>query len=175
MEARIGEAVAGALEVNLAELLRLRLTQEIPVAAPAAGADPSFSPPSGAAWEVLAVTGQLVTSAVVANRRPALRVTDQNGRFSTRVESAQTQAASLTSIYTWLAGLSAAIIGTQVNQLLPDPPLLVLPGRSLAFVTANLDVGDQWSALMLTVREWTFEEIVRQAEWLERHLPSGHE
>lgn len=173
MEARIGEAVAGALEVNLAELLRLRLTQEIALPNPAAGVDPSTVLPSGATWELLAVSAQLVSSAVVANRRPALRVTDQNGRFPSRIESAQVQAASLTGIFTWLAGLGSAVVGIQTDLILPSPPLVILPGHTLAFVTANLDVGDQWSNVVLTVREWTFEEIVRQAEWLERHLPSA--
>lgn len=164
----IGDLTVGALELGLYELLRQRLVSTVPVASPAAGADWVASPPAGSTWELLHVKAILTTSAVVANRAPVLRVRDNSGLDLDAYPAAAVVAASLAVEQDWEAG-----IGSQITTILnvagmSEPPPLVPLGGSLRSLTANLDVGDQWSGIVLTVREWSLNAVMSAGEWYAR-------
>lgn len=161
--------VGGARGLAFYELLRQRLTKAVPIANPAAGADWTQAVPAGVAWEVLSIEAQLLTSAVVANRNALLRVRDPDGREAVRIAPAVVQAASLPVVYTYLPGFGA--IASEAGQQLPLPsPLLYLPsGWQVGSLTTLLDVGDQWSAIVLTVREWSGHAVLAALDWLAAH------
>lgn len=119
---------------------------------PALGADPIFTVPGNQVWQVLALTGVLVTSAVVANRRPSVIVDDQTTTL-TQVASGIVTAASLTTRYSFTGGydLETGAAGAAVS----DPFLadVAIPaGYRLRFSTFALDVNDQWSAVTAWIR-----------------------
>lgn len=164
----LGDAVGGALELGLAELLRLRLVQTIPVANPAVGADWSAKVPPGCAWEVLGVKATLTTDAVVANRAPALVLSDPN-RVVHVVPSGIAQAASLADVYEWAIQYASPTVGSPtVGILLPLPAIPLSEGSTIASLTAAIDPGDQWSNVVLVVRQWSLTDVEAAAGWLSR-------
>lgn len=175
MDARLSEAVAGALEVNLAELLRQRLVQELTPVKPAVGAEWSVKVPNVAYWELLSIAYVLTTSAVVANRRTTVQVLDGNGLVVGEVDAIAVQAAGVGQQYVYSEDVGTPQTLVADSQGLPAHGVPLTPGWSIATKTALLDVGDQYSAIVVVIREWSFEELVRQAEWLERHLPPPHD
>lgn len=122
------------------------------VANPAPGNDPVIVVPGNQVWEVLALTGVLVTSAVVANRRPSVIVDDQTTTL-TQVATGIVTAASLTTRYSFTRGydLETGAAGAAVaDPFLADT---VIPaGFRLRFSTFGLDVGDQWSQVTAWIR-----------------------
>lgn len=129
-----------------------------PIATPAAGHDWSVLISSTDAVRVISISGQLVTSATVANRVPSLRVTTQDGAIVYRGVSNTSQAASLTDFWTWdsnlsgagYAGLYATGASINVNPML----LLWLPYQwKLSVTTFGLDTTDQWSGLYITYED----------------------
>lgn len=126
-------------------------------AAPAAGADFVMTAPSNSRLRVINVNGVLATSAAVATRAPHLQLfptTDNNSITATPA----TLAASLTVGYVWGPGLSKYNDGvTRISDGLPDG-WIIMGGQagfnSVGSVTGNLQVGDQWSHVYMTVEEW---------------------
>lgn len=119
---------------------------------PAPGADFAFVVPGNQVWQVVSVTAQLVTSAAVANRRPSLVVDDQTTTFA-RMNSGIVSAASLTTVWSWIADydLETGAAGSAVTD--PYPSGMVLPaGHRLRSVTALIDAADQWSSVVAWVR-----------------------
>lgn len=164
----LGDLTVGALELGLFELLRQRLVRTVPVANPAAGADWIATPPQGCAWELLHVKAILQTSAVVANRGPVVRLRDNAGLDLDAYPAAAVVAASLTVEQGWEAGLGAAVTAIlNVSSMSEPPPLVPLAG-SVRSLTANLDVGDQWSGIVLTVREWSLAGLTSAVDWFGR-------
>lgn len=123
-------------------------TSEVRTAlAPAAGADFSIRVPAGQAWNVRAVRARLITSAVVANRAPDLRVGDQTS-IAADFPLGTVLAASLTTDITWVADLGVVMVGTVGNRItVPMGPVVLQAGWELTSNTALIDVGDQWSAI----------------------------
>lgn len=152
------------------ELLRLRLIRTLLVANPAAGAEIVALVPGGVSWEVLALRATLTTSAAVANRLPVLQLRDTDGKVAYEFPGAAVQAASLAVSYSWSAGYgtSTAVSGQQLPM--PAPAPVVLAGGVVRTVTTLLDVADQWSAVVLTVREWSPAQVQQQADWIGRQL-----
>jgi hypothetical protein len=166
----LAEEIAGARSLALYELLRQRLVKEVPVAAPAVGAEWAQAVPAGVAWEVLSVQQSLATSAVVATRNPMLRALDPSGNEVGRIGPAATLAGSLTNTYTYWPGFGYASSIGRAQMSLPDPALLLPAGFVLGSVTSALDVGDQYSAIVLMVREWQVREVLAAADWLADHV-----
>jgi hypothetical protein len=163
------DEIAGARETALFELLRLRLQREAAVASPAAGADWSIPVPAGAYWEPLAIVATLTTSAVVANRGPRVIANDGGIAFAS-LPSPVSATASAAWRFTWAHdGVlnQSSPAGTGVMQAIPD--LIVPGGGSLSVATNNLDVADQWSAIVVTVREWSPTAVRAALKWLEDH------
>jgi len=120
---------------------------------PAAGAEWSITVPAGARWRVLGVIATLTTSATVASRIATLVVDDgTNWLYNSAAQTAQ--GASQYVVYCWGAALpSAATAGGVSNNPLPTG-LDLAPGYRLRSSTANLQVGDDWSAPRALVQEW---------------------
>lgn len=117
------------------------------IGAPAAGADFSFVIPN--VMEILMVNGTLVTSAVVASRVPRLRFTDNAAHILGDSPAQSVQAASSTNRFTWFQGGGLAGLGGDESMPIPIG-MYLQPGWILSCSTANIDVGDQWSAFVLT-------------------------
>lgn len=165
------DAVAGALEEVLSELLRQRLVSAVPVAQPAAGAEWSQAIGNVSFAELLAVSYQLQTSAVVANRQASLQIKDANGVVLGQTDAPAVQAAGVTRQYVYQRDLGApqAIVALTQSVPLGESPLQ--QGWSIGTLTALLDAGDQYRNIVLIVRSWTAEAIVRNAEWIARRFP----
>jgi hypothetical protein len=43
--------------------------------------------------------------------------------------------------------------------MLPNPPPVLLPGWSVGTLTGNIDVGDAFTGIVLTFREWS-EDVI---------------
>lgn len=167
------EDIAGAaLSEAVGELLRQRLRKTIQVQAPAAGAEWTTLVPGGVTWTLLSVTHTLATSAIAGNRSPQLVVTDEQGVTVATYPFPAVVAASLTVVQGLESGYGGPVNTNSNYGPLPDPARTLRPGSKLSSVTAAKDVGDQYSAIALTVIEWNLVEVVQAAEWLGRRLAS---
>jgi hypothetical protein len=165
------DAVAGALEDVFSELLRQRLVSAVAVAQPAAGAE--WSSPIGnvSFVELLAVSYQLVTSAVAANRQSSLLIKDANGIVLGEADAGAVQVAAGTKQYVFQHDLGAPQSIVALTQSVPLGGVPLQPGWSIGSLTGAIDVGDQYKNIVLIVRTWTADAIVRQAEWIARRFP----
>ena len=164
----VGDLTVGAAELALYELLRQRLLSTVLVPVPAAGADWIVTPPAGATWELLHVKAILATSAVAANRSPVLRIRDNAGLDLDAYPAAAVVPASSAIEQGWESGLGTPATVILNVATMSEPPPLVPLGGSLRVLTGNLDVADQWSAIVLTVREWNLNAVLSAAEWYAR-------
>lgn len=121
---------------------------------PAAGQEFLETVPTGARWQLLAVTVSLTSSAVVTDRRSGLLVIS-NGVTLFRSPQTTTQAASLTRQQYWHPGafFNPAILSDVPIAPLPQP-LMLQAGDIFKTNTNNLDAADNYSAPTYTVREW---------------------
>lgn len=114
---------------------------------PAAGND--WAVGEASSKQLVAVFAQLVTSAVVANRLPSLKIQDGAGRVAAQIPASSVQAASLTETYVWAVGMPFAS-GQNVN-LVPLPGgVAVGNGWIISTVTTALQAADQWSNIFIT-------------------------
>jgi hypothetical protein len=119
---------------------------------PAAGAECSVTVPTGARWRLLAFRCALITSAVVANREPALNFSDGVNTFAAYPAGAA-HAATTTRIYSWTRGAIRAAAGVSGDSVIPIGDLWLPAGFVISTVTANFDVGDNWQFPRLLVEE----------------------
>jgi hypothetical protein len=142
--------------------------QSLPVAAPAAGAEWSAKVPAGEIWRVLSVRALLTTSAVVANRVPALVVADASRTLLT-LGAGVNQAAGLAQLYQWAKRLGATLTGQPAVSIANALPELVIPeGGSIGSLTAALDAGDQYSGVVLELEQWSLTDVEQAAAWFAR-------
>jgi len=121
---------------------------------PAAGAEISEVVPTGARWEFLAFRALFVTSAAVANRFPSFIVFDgSSGDYQNGAIVAQ--AASLSIKYHLAPGAPAPQLDGNNDLVIPAPVgIRLAAGFAINTGTANIQAGDQWSAIRYLVREW---------------------
>jgi hypothetical protein len=160
------ELIGGALGRSVYELLRQRLVKEVPVASPAAGAEWSTVVPAGTTWELLSVQETLATSAVVANRVASVQVPDASAARVLRIAGGGLDAASLTTMETFAAGLGTTENVSHHQAPLPAPPAILPGGWQVGSLTTNIDVGDQYSAILVVVREWSTQNVQASLDWL---------
>jgi len=105
-------------------------------------------------WEVLYVEAWLTTSAAATPRQFSLITLDRLGNGLMRWPTNFTQAASLTYRYYFSNG--AAHLNTGNNWITAplSTGILLDPGMSMGASTGNLDAGDAWSFVSVTVLEW---------------------
>lgn len=121
---------------------------------PAAGAEWTETVPTGARWELIALHQHFQTSATASNRVPNLEFrAGANKLWSTALDTAQ--AASRASDYYFSQNLP---FQARASGQLLDVPLAsqvrLLAGQVFGSNTDVLQVGDQYSAPIYTVREW---------------------
>ena len=99
--------------------------------------------------------GVLTTSAVAGLRSVAVLLTDNNTHGVWHQVSPAAQNPSVNGVYTMTIGGPYANEGTSlgsviVGMVMPDD-IFVAPGWKLSTATANLDAGDRWTALYVTL------------------------
>ncbi len=144
----------------------VRLVFQIPgrfrvvsIADPAAGADFLQVVPSGRLWKVIAFRGRFTTDANVANREVVILLRDPANVNYYAAASTEVQAASDAVGYSVAQGLS--VVGrtrsTLDDVLIPLPNDLFMPeGHIFRSGMINIQVGDQWDLLRLSVEELPF-------------------
>ena len=123
--------------------------------APGVGVDWTISVPAGMVWDFESIQATLVSSAVAATRAVRLQVTDGNTVYLDLPASA-TQILSLTRRYSWFPLAPPSAIGSGI--LSPMPDLRVDAGTIIRVVTDLLDVGDQWSSIVLDLIQTEIRE-----------------
>lgn len=121
---------------------------------PVAGADFGMQVQVGRRWEVHAINATLQTSATAANRQPVFQITDGAGHVMHNTQFSGTQAASLTYQYSAAEGDPIALNAPFEMGPLPHTCLL-FQGWTISSLTANIQAGDQWSAIWALVQEWS--------------------
>jgi hypothetical protein len=121
---------------------------------PALGAEWNEIVPAGLVWRVCTVRAVLVTSAVVATRRPIL-IYDNGTDIDLSIVHPETVGASGSTPFQWMIG------GTYTDGLVGFGQVASLPGDRrlgqlyrLRTSTLNLQAGDQWTAIRLGVEQW---------------------
>jgi len=119
-------------------------------AAPAAGADWSFTVPSQQRYRVHTLAAVLTTAVAIANRDVHIVFQDGGGHTVGVFGSAFNQGAA--TVRTYSAGRGLAAINDSGTGLLvnfPLPTMDLIAGWSIASNTVNLQAADQWSAIVL--------------------------
>jgi hypothetical protein len=121
---------------------------------PAAGADISETVPTGARWEPISFTAQLVTGVAVGNRIVELNFDDGTTIYM-RTSAQFNQVASRTDQYAFFQG-SQAQAETNVSRVQVPIPVnaRLAAGHRIRTNTTGLLAADQWSAVQYLVREW---------------------
>jgi hypothetical protein len=121
--------------------------------APAAGAEISLTVGGARRWLVTSVTFTLTTSAVVANRAVNLTI-DDGTTMVAMLDPPAVVPASTVARFTYATGLTRAA-RTDTSHQIPWPADLHLTGGwRIRTVTTGLQAGDQFSAPVVSVREW---------------------
>lgn len=120
---------------------------------PAAGSDCLLTFGNHFRMRIISAVATLTTSAAVATRTARL-VIDDGTNFTLLAGPGATQTAGQTVSYQ-LSSYPVSVPASAPAVLWSAPPYL--PIATLAFVrtsTVNIQVGDQWTALVLTVEDW---------------------
>ena len=131
--------------------------RSIQVGNPAAGADWSLSVPAGARWDLISASALFTSSVGVATRLPRLIVDDGTNTLF-EAPAIFPQAASLAITQSWGAGAGGPVTtdeltGGSVSSGLPND-FMLLAGWRVRSSTGAIQVGDQWSAISVSVLEW---------------------
>lgn len=127
------------------------LASVVALPSPAAGAGFTYTVPGSERQLVAVVSFQLVTAVAVAARLVSLTLLGGDGVRIGRFASGFTQAASLTSVYTFAVGITAYGANDAASIGAPLPPLWLPDGGSLAVTIANVQAADQVSVVRVTV------------------------
>lgn len=130
------------------ELISDVVSSVVTVGAPAAGSDWSFAMTKIAT--VLAVTATLTASAAVANRVPRLRFIDSGAHILANQTASGNLTASSTGNYSWYPNAISNGLGGILTQPLATGIVLGV-GWTVSMSTANLDVADQWSNIVIVL------------------------
>lgn len=123
-------------------------------AAPAAGAELTYTFPGGRRYRVMAITLNLTTAVAVANRHVSLQLA-HGGGAAWNAFAPVIQLASLTYTYVFNAdgcGIVLAVNGWVAGVL---PNNFTVQGTDvISTVTANLQAADQFSSMLLFYESW---------------------
>jgi hypothetical protein len=120
---------------------------------PAANTEFSETVPTGARWELLALQVVLADDANVINRMPKLVIDD--GTTSVFIsDPGAGQAAASTTTYVAGAGTTRLDKVSTTSQWSLPVGLMLMAGYRIRSSTLNLQVGDNYGAPQLLVREW---------------------
>lgn len=126
------------------------------VTAPAAGANWSISVPNERNWQPLAISARFTTSAAPANRQAILRF-QMEGASPENWSSIRTPAIVANSQVrcVWAQGTphDSGLLADTYSDALPANCLLLANVDSIDVGCANIQAGDQWDQIQITVRE----------------------
>ncbi len=121
---------------------------------PGAGADWSFTLPNFCRARLQSFAATLTTSATVAARAVRAVLKDSGGNIHWQGGPSQTIPASTTAKVAAASGVfNATADATTVNIALPSPAMLG-GGHTFGVTTANIQAGDQWSAIWYIIEQW---------------------
>lgn len=123
------------------------------LANPAAGADFTFVAAAGQRLRVDSFQAQFAASATVATRNISIIVDDGANAVWTHDLAAGITASATDQIVATGTNAPTGVIATVQSVVLP-PGLILAPGWRIRSSTANIQVGDQWSAIWFNVEEW---------------------
>jgi len=120
---------------------------------PAANTEVSETVPTGARWRFLSAVLTLVTDATVANRSVRIFF-DDGANVYCRGCAAGVQPASATQVYN-IGDTGFNAVADAVTDPVPVPSgLRLLAGHRIRSSTANIQAGDNYSAIQMLVEEW---------------------
>lgn len=130
------------------------LLREVASAAPAVGVNPVLLVPSGARWELMTATVQLVTSVAGGNRQAVMNL--DNGIIPLAISvNPGLQGPSTTQNWFWTQGLTlSALISLGANVAGLPLSYRMLPGNRIRLTTSGLDAADAYTIITAIVREW---------------------
>lgn len=146
---------------------------EMPVPNVAAGIDFSYQPNTADRFRLLSLYAELTTDATVANRQVALELETQSGDKFYKKTVVGVQTATQTVAYSWSSGSGPAFGGSAVEALtISDgvPDWWLYGGTKVLVSTANLDTGDQWAKMYITLRVGESFIIMQALDELEAQL-----
>lgn len=133
----------------------------LPIGKLAAGADLSFSVPTGILWNVISLTAKFTASAAAANRVPLFFVKDQAGTIVYQYNVTGNITASQSGTFTWSEDVvTPPTFANGGNFLAPLPQTWFPPNWSFGTTTAAIDTGDTWTNV---------------ACWIQAFLPAAGE
>jgi hypothetical protein len=133
-----------------AEVIESQLGQVVSIGSPAAGAGASYTYSIAEYHMLRSLCFQVVTSAAVANRVVYLDLIDGAGNRISRSSAGFNQTASLTTIYTFAAGIAAYGANAAASIGAPIPEVWLHPGAKFTIGVTAIDTGDQVSAINAT-------------------------
>lgn len=119
----------------------------------AVGSNWTFKADGRAVRRIVSLAAQLVTSAVVANRRVTLGASSPDGTWYQQQYTADQVASTTTTYAAFTSAAPGGTAGATLAVPVPHAGLLLLPGHTLAVTTSGLDVGDQWQNICLLLEE----------------------
>lgn len=120
---------------------------------PAVATDWVFTNPGETVLRIVSLVARLTADANVANRTVTLFANNQTVT-TYRQEATVVQTAGQTRDYCAHTGaVQTPATPTTLSFGLPGEGLLLLPGHRLSVVTANIQVGDQWSLIGILADE----------------------
>ena len=118
---------------------------------PAAGSEISEAVPANRMWEVFSIRFALVTDSTTPVRTVQLQITDGTNVLW-RFPSSNTQAASATTTYAFVAGLALAEFAASADNVFSLPSGLILPAAyTIETLTDAIVSGDNYGAPRLFV------------------------
>lgn len=124
-----------------------------PQPAPAAGADLNYQVTNGVVWNVVSLTALFTASAGVANRTISFFIKDQGGRIVYQYAIGTALTAGQTCTYTFSEDVVTPTASANGGNILePFPSTWLPPLWSFGTSTANIQSGDQWSAVSCWVQ-----------------------
>ena len=115
---------------------------------PAAGAEVSFTVPTGEVYIVHAVTVELVTAVAAANRRVNLTLDDGTTKCA-EIPSPADHIASLTRQYSWFNGDSVANVGGGAYSMGLPAYLLMWGGYRIRTLTEAIQAADDFGVMAI--------------------------
>lgn len=136
-------------------------SQFVPSPAPAVGDGFTYTVPGTMDQEIVAVSFQLVTDDNAADRIAVFSFLDPDGNPYAPVGSAFTQAASLTTVYTFAVGIQQFGADDAANIGVPIPAVKMLSGYGVQVSLDAVQVGDQISGVRLLLNQWPVRPPLR--------------
>lgn len=131
-----------------------RIIRKFP--APAEGAEFSFTCLGSQLTRIISLTAQLTTAAEATSRVPQLAVKDGDENTLMLLPGSNEIAESLTRRVTFAVEAAQNAAAGASSLVVAIPELLLLPGYSIATITASIKTKDKWGPFNLWVEE--FEE-----------------